>query len=414
MSQLSLFEEPTARTGWEPSRRAGLAAMDAYVARSGAQYARQRNFDFGPGRHGNVSTLSPWIRHRAVLETEVLAATLKHHRPETAEKFVQEVFWRLYFKGWLEQNPGVWERYQTCLRKHLADVARGCPEADAYYRALNGQSGIACFDDWIAELRDTGYLHNHARMWFASIWIFTLRLPWELGADLFMRQLLDGDPASNTLSWRWVAGLHTKGKTYLARQSNIAKFTDGRYAVTPGLAATAPALEEPHLPPSVPLPVGGALPEGRFGLLVSEDDGHGESLCDRAPASVLGLSAVQGRSPGAVSDLVTEFSDALMRDSVARAGAHFGVPAEIGTGDWGEALVRWARAHDLTCIVHAHLPVGPARAALEAARPALQAADIRAVSLLRPIDRLVWPHAGKGFFAVKRQIPALLDALKLT
>jgi deoxyribodipyrimidine photo-lyase len=66
----------------------------------------------------------------------------------------------------------------------------------------------------VQELVETGYLHNHARMWFASIWIFTLRLPWELGADFFLRHLLDGDAASNTLSWRWVAGLHTKGKHY--------------------------------------------------------------------------------------------------------------------------------------------------------------------------------------------------------
>lgn len=57
-------------------------------------------------------------------------------------------------------------------------------------------------------------------LWFASVWIFTLRPPWELGADLFMRQLLDGDPASNTLSWRWVAGMHTRGKHYLARRDN--------------------------------------------------------------------------------------------------------------------------------------------------------------------------------------------------
>ncbi len=90
-----------------------------------------------------------------------------------------------------------------------------------------------------------GYLHNHARMWFASIWIFTLRLPWVLGADFFMRHLCDGDPASNTLSWRWVAGLHTRGKTYLARASNIATYTGGRF--TPqdhDLAAFAPPLTE--------------------------------------------------------------------------------------------------------------------------------------------------------------------------
>ena len=93
-----------------------------------------------------------------------------------------------------------------------------------------GATGIDCFDAWARELVATGYLHNHARMWFASIWIFTLRLPWELGADFFLRHLIDGDPASNTLSWRWVAGLQTAGKTYLATAENIARFTGGRFA----------------------------------------------------------------------------------------------------------------------------------------------------------------------------------------
>ena len=63
-------------------------------------------------------------------------------------------------------------------------------------------------------------------MWFASIWIHTLELQWELGADFFLKHLLDGDPASNTLSWRWVAGIHTKGKNYIARKSNIEKYSN--------------------------------------------------------------------------------------------------------------------------------------------------------------------------------------------
>ena len=66
-------------------------------------------------------------------------------------------------------------------------------------------------------------------MWFASIWIYTLNLPWQLGAEFFMNHLLDADPASNTLSWRWVAGLHTKNKQYITSAENIKKFTDNKY-----------------------------------------------------------------------------------------------------------------------------------------------------------------------------------------
>jgi hypothetical protein len=66
-------------------------------------------------------------------------------------------------------------------------------------------------------------------MWFASIWIFTLKLPWQLGAEFFMKYLFDGDPASNTLGWRWVAGIQTIGKHYLASSSNINKYTNNKY-----------------------------------------------------------------------------------------------------------------------------------------------------------------------------------------
>ena len=83
-------------------------------------------------------------------------------------------------------------------------------------------------------------------MWFASIWIFTLNLPWELGARFFMKYLFDGDAASNTLSWRWVAGIQTQGKNYLARESNIRKFTNQRYMNT-SLNENALPLENPKI-----------------------------------------------------------------------------------------------------------------------------------------------------------------------
>ncbi len=123
--------------------------------------------------------------------------------------------------------------------------------ARAYRRAIEGKTGIDCFDAWVEELLETGYLHNHTRMWFASIWIFTLQLPWELGADFTYRHFVDGDPASNTLSWRWVGGLHTRGKTYLARPDNIAEHTGGRFRPK-GLAREAIALDEPLPAPARP------------------------------------------------------------------------------------------------------------------------------------------------------------------
>jgi hypothetical protein len=80
-------------------------------------------------------------------------------------------------------------------------------------------------------------------MWFASIWIFTLKLPWQQGAAFFLEHLFDGDAASNTLSWRWVAGLQTKGKHYLAKAWNIEKFTQNKFSNI-NLNESAEPLEE--------------------------------------------------------------------------------------------------------------------------------------------------------------------------
>ena len=192
--------------GFEPTSQAGLDRLAQFAPRSGAHYAGQRNYDFGTNNRSSVSALSPWIRHRLITEREVLTKTLAERGTAAASKFIQEVFWRGYFKGWLEQHPSVWQSYQSGLSSAQSTLESTASRASEYREATTGSTGIACFDHWCQELRETGYLHNHARMWFASIWIFTLRLPWELGADFFLRHLIDGDPASNTLSWRWVGG----------------------------------------------------------------------------------------------------------------------------------------------------------------------------------------------------------------
>ena len=188
------------------------------------EYSSKRNYDFGPESRENVSNLSKYISHRFINEYQLIKEILSENKLQKVEKFIQEVFWRVYWKGWLEHRPQVWN-----------DFIHADPDfiEDDYNRAINGNTGIVCFDDWVKELKNENYLHNHTRMWFASIWIFTLNLPWQLGAKFFMKYLLDGDAASNTLSWRWVAGIQTQGKNYIARESNIRKFTNQRYMNTP-------------------------------------------------------------------------------------------------------------------------------------------------------------------------------------
>ncbi len=239
------------------TRAEALRRLDAFLPRAGRAYAENRNSDAGPDAERSVSALSPYLRYRLLTEREVIAAALDRHGPQGAEKFVSEVLWRTYFKGWLELRPTAWTRFVA----ERDAVPRTGGLARAVLAAEEGRTGIDGFDDWARELVEAGYLHNHARMWFASIWIFTLRLPWTLGADFFLRHLVDADPASNTLSWRWVAGLQTPGKTYLATADNIARYTGGRFSPK-GLATRAPALGEEPLPKPRALPAPAPHPDG--------------------------------------------------------------------------------------------------------------------------------------------------------
>src|SRR6056300_936423 len=264
---------PLKRTSmFTPSLSAAQQQLDAFIPNAGAYYAQHRNFDFGLENRANVSTLSPYIRRRVLTETTVLKQVLTRHSPKDAEKFIQEIFWRTYWKGWLELRPAIWQDYRTSLDRHINDIQTQSGLRQRWAAACTGETGIDCFDSWAKELVETGYLHNHARMWFASIWVFTLELPWELGADFFMRHLLDGDPASNTLSWRWVCGMHTAGKTYLARADNIAKFTEGRFRPT-GLASYARPLGHPDHPKPMPLSIPSVIESSkRTGFLLHDDD----------------------------------------------------------------------------------------------------------------------------------------------
>ena len=398
----------------EPSRKTGLRRLQHFIARAGARYAKSRNFDFGPGRRANVSLLSPYLRHRLLLEEEVLRTTLRHHSLAGATKFVHEVFWRSYYKGWLEQRPTVWDDYRRTLAQKLRQLENDNSTRRRYEAAVAGKTGIDCFDAWVEELLTYGYLHNHARMWVASIWVFTLELPWQLGADFFFRHLLDGDSASNTLSWRWVSGLHTPGKTYLATASNIAKFTNNRFNPDGQLATHAPAPDRPHVYPLDALPRPQFLePNQRFGLLITEDDCFPESvLGTHAPGVVIGATGTQLRSPLPIGLPAQQFVTGAVNDAVQRSSQQFGVNGElVTTRDWAATLLEWAEQHDLKTIATAYAPVGPVAELLVDATDKLAQHDIRLLQLRRPYDNLVWPNANRGFFKLKDKIPAILESL---
>ena len=210
---------------FETSRASALNRLDDFVEKDLSEYSKLRNFDFGPENRKNISGLSPYITHGVINEKEVIEKSLSKFSFSKNEKFIQEVLWRTYWKGWLELRPNVWTDYLIELNK----IREEYKDNQNYINAIDGKTSIECFNHWVTELKENNYLHNHTRMWFASIWIFTLELPWQLGAELFMQHLYDGDSASNTLGWRWVAGIQTQGKHYLASEWNIKKFTNNRF-----------------------------------------------------------------------------------------------------------------------------------------------------------------------------------------
>ena len=210
---------------FEPSRAFAIKKLDNFIESKLREYSRLRNFDFGPNNRSNVSSLSPYVTHGVISEIEIIKKSLNKHSFIKSEKFIQEVLWRVYWKGWIELRPKVWNDFLSDLK----ELKKKFKNNQNYFNAINGKTKIECFNHWVNELKNYNYLHNHTRMWFSSIWIFTLELPWQLGAEFFLKYLLDGDSASNTLGWRWVAGIQTKGKHYSAQEWNIKKFSNNRF-----------------------------------------------------------------------------------------------------------------------------------------------------------------------------------------
>ncbi|MBC7369314.1 MAG: hypothetical protein H7343_21310 [Undibacterium sp.] len=394
-----------------PTRAAAQARLAGFLPLAG-HYAAQRNF-VRPG-HDHVARLSPWVQKRLLLEREVVEAALGAWTWPAVEKFVQEVYWRTYWKGWLEQRPAAWARWVEAVPRQR-DGLRG-EQSNAWEAACAGQTGIAGFDDWAHELVATGYLHNHARMWFASIWIFTLRLPWELGAAFFYEHLLDGDAASNTLSWRWVAGLQTAGKTYAARADNIAHYTEGRCAPEAGqLARAAFAITEQPLPKVDAWTDDGwrtasaGASGDRVGLWLHAEDlavEVGELAGDKFVAVnaawPTGIAARAGWG-----ERVTAWTQAALADGAVRATGHFGSEAKAGaTNDLAAELVAWAREKNLRRVVAYRPFVGPWLDEAPAVERALGAAGVAVIWRRRAWDAELFPHAGHGYFPFWEKVKA--------
>ena len=400
-----------------PTRVEGLQRLERFLPHAGTSYAQGRNFV-----PGVVSGLSPFLRHRLIAEAEVVAAVLREHSEKEAEKFIQEICWRTYWKGWLEMRPQVWSEYLhelQILRDRMGnDSGLDSDLHDRVQSAESGVTGIDCLDAWVNELHQTGYLHNHVRMWFASIWVHTLRLPWQLGADFFIRHLLDGDPASNTLSWRWVCGLQTQGKVYLATAENIERFTDGRHAPHGLLAQEAPPMRESIIahPPVLLARPDHHLAGEKTVLLISEEDLLPEDwgIPQRDVTAIVLLNIAEAY-PG-IGTLPAAWKRKALEETAARLTGAFQCPVlslDGGTESIASRLHVLLRDHAAQSLNMMTPPVGPTRNLLDPALSELAKEGVALKRLRRPWDDAVWPHATHGFFRLKERIPSVLRQLSL-
>lgn len=198
--------------------KAGLAALDAIKPQA---YERSRNF-----LTGDVTRLSPYLRHGVLTLAKARDFALSAVRdPEHAGKLINEFAWRDYWQRLYAQlGEGIWQDRESFKTGYRAkEYAEQLPLA-----VRDRSTSLVCIDAFSRDLQQTGYLHNHARMWMAAYLVHWLRIRWQTGARWFLEHLLDGDPASNNLSWQWVASTFSS-KPYLFNRENLQRYSGNVY-----------------------------------------------------------------------------------------------------------------------------------------------------------------------------------------
>jgi hypothetical protein len=381
------------------TRESALQRLEDFLTMA-PRYATARNHVL-PG-HPQVSRLSAAIRHRLITEREVVEAALRRHPFRTIEKFLQEVLWRGYWKGWLEMRPQVWDDYTDSVRR----LSGRSTFAQAGREVAEGRSRSGIMNHFACELVETGYLHNHARMWWASYWIHHCGLPWELGAGFFMEHLLDADAASNALSWRWVAGLQTKGKTYMATEQNIRKFCAAEILEKAGGAELGDGMpgkcaanenlpnytvsETHHI---TEYPTGDRA--RRLAILLHDEDMSLENspVADLRPEILLHFVPETETTP---SSPKARWLDMARADAVRRAREHF--RCEVRVFRNAEELAHSCRRESVEGLVMMEPFVGPLRDELRELPAHLSSEGVTLCGLRRRWDAALQPHAGRGFF----------------
>ena len=374
------------------NRNDALKKLDDFIEKNLLEYTKLRNFDFGIQNRKNTSCLSPYVTHGVINEVEIINKVLKKHLFSKSEKFIQEVLWRIYWKGWLELRPGVWADYLMSVKTHKEKYKTN----KNYLNAIEGNTNIECFDDWVKELKETNYLHNHARMWFASIWIFTLDLPWELGAEFFLKHLYDGDSASNTLGWRWVAGIQTPGKHYLASEWNIKKFTNNRYEKFKLNESAKPKISTRVYSVSKNNFSNAEINDVKT-LLIFDNNLSFEfsDFKDKKFNKILIVNSIENREI-LLSDNVMKFKKSLLQDQLKRL-ENLSIDCEI------VKIEDIKKYSDDACALYPS--VGESL-------DFINSNELKNIQFLyRKIDQFSWQYCNKGFFNFKNYIPKIIQSI---
>ena len=374
------------------NRTDALKKLVDFVEKNLLEYAKLRNFDFGNQNRRNISCLSPYVTHGVINETEIINKVLKKHLFSKSEKFIQEILWRIYWKGWLELRPSVWNDYLINLRTHKKEYKTN----KNYLNAIEGNTNIQCFDDWVKELKEINYLHNHVRMWFASIWIFTLDLPWELGAEFFLKHLYDGDSASNTLGWRWVAGIQTPGKHYLASEWNIKKFTNNRYKNIKLNVSAKPKISNKIYSISKNDFLSSEITDSK-NLLIFDNNLSFEfsDFKNKKFNKILIVNSNENREIS-LSERVIKFKESLFQDQLERL-KNLSIDCEIIKM---EDIKKYS---DDVCALYPSVGEN---------LDFINSNELKNIQFLyRKIDQLSWQYCNKGFFNFKNYIPKIIQSI---
>ena len=376
---------------FEISRERALDQLNSFIENDILNYNSKRSFDYGVNDRKNVSCLSPYITHRLITEYETAKKVLAKHSFQNVDKYIQEIFWRVYWKGWLEMRPRVWSDFLEDLKTIEEDTN--------YIKAVNGETEIQCFNDWVNELKNYNYLHNHTRMLFASIWIFTLCLPWQKGAEFFMKYLFDGDAASNTLSWRWVAGIQTKGKHYLAQSWNISKFTSNKYKNVKLNETAIPIIDKRNYE-ILPLQVNKNDDQNEY-LIVFDNENHIESLNLKKYKKIYFVLLDNNQRSVKLDEKVLDFKRKIITSQLNMDKFNSELLDEEGFSDFIKKTISFDVVYP---------SIGENFSFL---RNLGKKNDLKINFLTRKEDEFCWKFSNKGYFNFKSNIPIILSTFRL-